>query len=552
MKSTHSKTLFLYGDWHVAALALYFRETFIRAWNFEIISRGFASYDSILHDLKTSDERRSLIYVDLSVNSLISNAKHAPDEDQIRGRIRSLFAQTTSRCDLFVLCMPVLSDAGGLLSEDHVCEANADSQTAQWVVYEEVLQAVRAHRNAVVVNTHAKVAGSNLKQWVVQKSRYSTSELKAQARGIERFIERAYGKPVKLLVCDLDNTLWGGVIGDDGPQNLRLGGHDPIGEAYTLIQAKLRALKDRGLLLAISSKNNLATVEDFILNSPDMILRKDDFVSIKCNWNSKAENIVEIAKDLNLSTDDFAFLDDSAAERAAVTAQFPRMRVLENDGTPYSIFESLSLCTGLHPLATTSEDKLRSDFYLDEAKRLGLKSETADPVEWLKGLGIRAAISCDFNENSSRVVQLLNKTNQFNALTRRLSHVEMVNWMRTKGATCVTVRAQDRYGDYGLIGFATFFVQDEVLVLVDFVFSCRAMGRNLEEYLLLNVCETGLAKLKVSGLKAEFAETAKNKPAMLFYKQYGLFGSTDKVVVDVKGLHLQLLTLCKHIETVGA
>ncbi|NDC70392.1 MAG: hypothetical protein EBZ65_05670, partial [Betaproteobacteria bacterium] len=87
---------------------------------------------------------------------------------------------------------------------------------------------------------------------------------------------------------------------------------------------------------------------------------------------------------------------------------------------------------------------------------------------------------------------------------------------------------------------------------VDFVFSCRAMGRNLEEYLLLNVCETGLAKLKVSGLKAEFAETAKNKPAMLFYKQYGLFGSTDKVVVDVKGLHLQLLTLCKHIETVGA
>lgn len=551
MKSADSKKLLLYGDWHLDSLKLHFSKTFIEAWSLEIISRGFASYDSIVHDLETMDERPSVIYVDLSVSSLVSNAKDAPAEDEIRGRVRTLFAQVTARCDLFVMSLPALSDAGGLLSDDHVCAANAVSHTARWVIYEAVVQAVRAHKNAVAVNTQAKTAGPNLKQWVVQKSRYSASELKAQARGLEQFIERAYGKPVKLLVCDLDNTLWGGVIGDDGPQNLRLGGHDPIGEAYRLIQAKLRTLKDRGLLLAISSKNDLATVEDFILNSPDMILRKADFVSIKCNWNSKAENIVEIAKDLNLSIDDFAFLDDSPAERAALAAQFPTIRVLENDGTPYSIFESLSVCAGLHPLAITSEDKLRSDFYLGEAKRLGLKSAAADSSEWVKSLGIRATVSRDFDEDSSRIVQLLNKTNQFNALTRRLTPAEMSDWVKSAKATCITVRAQDRYGDYGLIGFATFFVKDEDLVLVDFVFSCRAMGRNLEECLLLHVCEAGLAESQARGIKAEFAETAKNKPAKLFYEKYGLLGATDKVV-DVKVLHMRLLAMCKYIEIVGA
>jgi FkbH-like protein len=551
MKSADSKKVLLYGDWHLDSLKLYFSKTFIQAWSLEIISRGFASYESIVHDLEATDERPSVIYIDLSVSSLVSNAKDAPAEDEIRGRVRTLFALASARCDLFVMSLPALSDAGGLLSDDHVCAANAGSHTARWVIYEAVVQAVRAHKNAVAVNTQTKTAGPNLKQWVVQKSRYSASELKVQARGLEQLIERAYGTPVKLLVCDLDNTLWGGVIGDDGPQNLRLGGHDPIGEAYRLVQAKLRSLKDSGLLLAISSKNDLATVEDFILNSPDMILRKADFVSIKCNWNSKAENIVEIAKDLNLSIDDFAFLDDSPAERAALAAQFPTMRVLENDGTPYSIFESLSVCTGLHPLAITGEDKLRSDFYLGETKRLRLKSAAADSSEWIKSLGIRAAFSRDFDEDSSRIVQLLNKTNQFNALTRRLTPAEMRDWVKSVKATCISVRAQDRYGDYGLIGFATFFVKDEVLVLVDFVFSCRAMGRNLEECLLLHVCEAGLAESQARGIQSEFAETAKNKPAKLFYEKYGLLGATDKVV-DVKCLHMRLLAVCKHIEIVGA
>jgi FkbH-like protein len=551
MNNADSKKLLLYGDWHPDSLKLHFSKTFIQAWSLEIISRGFANYESILRDLETMDERPSVVYVDLSVSSLVSNAKDVTAEDEIRRRVRTLFAQATAHCDLFVMSLPALSDAGGLLSDDHVCAANAVNHTARWVIYEAVLQAVRTHKNAVAVNAQAKTAGPNLKQWVVQKSRYSASELKAQARGLEQLIERAYVKPVKLLVCDLDNTLWGGIIGDDGPQNLRLGGHDPIGEAYRLIQAKLRALKEKGLLLAISSKNDLATVEDFILNSPDMILRKADFVSIKCNWNSKVENMVEIAKDLNLSIDDFAFLDDSPAERAALEAQFPTMRVLENDGTPYSIFESLCLCAGLHPLAITSEDKLRSDFYLGEAKRLGLKSAAEDSFEWVKRLGIRAIVSRDFDEDSSRIVQLLNKTNQFNALTRRLTPAEMCDWVKSAKATCITIRAQDRYGDYGLIGFATFFVKDEVLVLVDFVFSCRAMGRSLEECLLLHVCEAGLAKNRARGIKSEFVETAKNKPAKLFYEKYGLLGATDKVV-DIKGLHMRLRPMCKHIEMGGA
>ena len=551
MKRADSKKVLLYGDWHLDSLKLHFSKTFVEAWGLEINSRGFASYESLMHDLETTEDRSSVIYVDLSVSSLASDAKSAPAQDQIRSRVRALFARAASRCDLFVLSMPALADVSGLLSDDHVYASSADGHNTRSLIYEEVVQAVKAHKNAVAVNTQAKIGGPNLKQWVVQKSRYSTSELKAQARGLEQFIERAFGKPVKLLICDLDNTLWGGVVGDDGPQNLRLGGHDPIGEAYRLIQAKLRTLKDKGLLLAVSSKNDLATVEDFILNSPDMILRKDDFVSIKCNWNSKAENVVEIARELNLSIDDFAFLDDSPAERAALAAQFPTMRVLENDGTPYSIFESLSACAGLHPLAVTSEDKLRSDFYLDEAKRFGLKSVAADSSEWVKSLGIRATVSQDFDEDSSRVVQLLNKTNQFNALTRRLTPAEMSDWMKTAKATCITVRAQDRYGDYGLIGFATFFVEDEVLVLVDFVFSCRAMGRNLEECLLLHVCKAGLAKSDALGIRADFAETAKNMPAKLFYEKYGLLGTTDRAV-DLRDLQTRLQLMCKYIEIVGA
>jgi len=551
MKRADSKPVLLYGDWYLDSLKLYFNKTFVEAWGLEIISHEFSTFESIIHNLETTEGRSAVIYVDLSLGSLTSTGNDTLEQDQIGERVRTLFDTAASRCDLFVLSLPTLVDASGLLSENYVCASNTNELSAQSRVYEEVVQAVKVHKNAVAVNAQIKIADSNLKQWVVQKSRYSTSELKTQARVLERLIERAFGKPVKLLICDLDNTLWGGVIGDDGPQNLRLGGHDPIGEAYRLIQVKLRSLKDKGLLLAVSSKNDLATVEDFILNSPEMILRKDDFISMKCNWNSKAENIVEMARELNLSIDDFAFLDDSPAERAALAAQFPSMRVLENDGTPYSIFESISACPSLHTLAVTSEDKLRSGFYLDEAKRLGLKSVAPDSSEWVKSLGIRATISQDFDEDSSRVVQLLNKTNQFNALTRRLTPAEMSDWMKTAKATCITVRAQDRYGDYGLIGFATFFVENKVLALVDFVFSCRAMSRNLEECLLLQVCTAGLARGDALGIKAEFAETAKNKPAKVFYEKYGLLGSSERAS-DVKTLQCRLQVMCKHINVIGA
>ena len=553
MKSAAPKTLRLYGDWHLDSLKLHFSKAFIDAWGLEIASRGFANYESIIYDLETMRDGASAIYVDLSVNSLISSGKAsaAPSEDQIRNRVKALFSAAAERCDLLVFSVPILADASGLLSDDHVSAVNADQHHARSVVYDEVTKNVKTYKNSVAINAQAKIAASNLKQWVVQKSRYSTAELKSLARTLETFIERAYGKPVKLLVCDLDNTLWGGVIGDDGPQNLRLGGHDPIGEAYRLVQSKLQALRKNGLLLAISSKNDLGTVEDFILNSPEMVLRKEDFVSIKCNWNSKAENIAEISRELNLSVDDFAFLDDSPAERAALAAQFPRMRVLENDGTPYSIFESLSACVGLYPLVVTSEDKLRSDFYSDETKRLELKSAAADPSEWINSLSIRATVSKNFNEDSLRIVQLLNKTNQFNTMTRRLTPAEMNDWMQSTKASCVTVRARDRYGDYGLIGFATYFFQDQILRLVDFVFSCRAMGRNLEECLLLQVCNAGLDGRGVKGMAAGFAETAKNTPAKLFYEKYGLLGSVDKLV-DVKDLQSRLQAMCKYIEIVGA
>ena len=552
MRSGHPRELRLYGDWNLDSLKLHFSKTFIEKWGVEIVSRNFENFESIIHDLESMAEKLAIIYVDISVNSLVAheNDKAGSFEDQIRGRIRALFSAGTARCDLFVLSVPALTEVNGLLSEDHVSALNVDIHRSRAIVYDEVVHAVRAHKNAVAIHTQSKIASPNLKQWVVQKSRYSMAELKTQARTLESFIERAYGKRVKLIICDLDNTLWGGVIGDDGPQNLRLGGHDPIGEAYQLVQSKLLALRRNGVLLAICSKNDSATVEDFILNSLDMILRKDDFVAIKCNWNSKAENIAEISKELNLSVDDFAFLDDSPAERAAMSAHLPTMQILENDGTPYSIFDSLAACARLYPFAVTIEDRLRSDFYLDEAKRSGLKAEAADPADWVKGLGIRATVSEAFNEDASRIVQLLNKTNQFNAVTRRLTLAEMGAWMQNSNASCIAIRAQDRYGDYGLIGFATCFIKDKILNLVDFVFSCRAMGRLLEEYLLLRVCESANGRADVVGIRAEFSETTKNKPAKLFYEKYGLLGSENSVV-DVDELKSRLQPMCKYIELVG-
>ena len=550
MTQSALRNVCLYGDWNLDALVLHLDKVFLGRWEFRVRSSNFLDFYGVTNALDSVEARSEVTYLDLSIGSILHDINFDVMDLEVRGRVRNLLERASSVSSLVIFVIPFLETRSGISEENCLSFSTTDIGRKRSLILDEVSQAVSAFNNVIALYNQVSVSNGNLKQWVVQKSRYSSVELKSQARNFQQLVERHYSKPIKLLVCDLDNTLWGGVLGDDGPEGLRIGGHDPHGETFVLIQRTILRLKNMGLLLAICSKNEPKTVEHFFSTSDDMVLKIEDFVSIKCNWRSKADNIIEIANELNLSIEDFAFLDDSPSERALLSSQLPGILVLDNNGTPYSIFEGLTKCSRLHPLKFTSEDMNRSSYYLNEQERSKLKTSVVDASGWKKSLGMSAAFSEDFDSKAERVIQLLNKTNQFTALTRRMSLLEMREWFQIHNAKCIWVRAEDFFGDYGLIGFATFYVSGPILHLVDFVFSCRAIGRGLEELLMLKVCESGLRARGPTVIQAHFVRTPKNEPVRIFYEQYGLIG-TELDTVGIELLVPRLRGAVTHIKIDG-
>jgi len=368
--------------------------------------------------------------------------------------------------------------------------------------------------------TAAGKAAFSPKLWYLGKTPFSNDIFKEATADIASCLSGLAGQARKLVLVDLDDTLWGGVVGDIGWQNVRLGGHDFAGEAFVDFQRELKALTNRGVLLGIVSKNQEAVAVEAIRNHPEMVLKPEDFVGWKINWEDKAQNIAELVAELNLGLQSVVFIDDNPLERARVREALPEVLVPD---WPEDCMLYKSALLGLRCFdvpAISQEDQARTKMYLSDRERRDLRKQVGDVNEWLKSLEMRVQVEELNPAGLQRTVQLLNKTNQMNLSTRRMTDSELLAWTGQPGHKLWTFRVSDRLGDSGLTGILSLEMDSSKARIVDFVLSCRVMGRKVEET-MLHVAVHHARTAGATEIIAEYKPTAKNKPCQEFFRKSG-------------------------------
>jgi FkbH-like protein len=339
------------------------------------------------------------------------------------------------------------------------------------------------------------------------------------ARQVSRFAAALLRPSAKCLVVDLDNTLWGGVIGDDGPGGIKIGDDYP-GNIYKDFQSALLGLRHRGFLLAIASKNDEELVRQTLDSHPEMILRSEHFASMKINWDPKPPNIRKIAEELNIGLDSIVFIDDNPVERARVRAELPMVQVIELPSDILGFLPALRDVAALDKARVLDEDRLRADQYRQEAKRKELESGLTSIADFMRELQMCATVGRLDPNTLERIHQLIHKTNQFNLTTRRHLLDEIKRLSDSPDSEVAWLRLSDRFGDMGLVCVGVIRKIGDCLWEIDtFLMSCRVMGRNAEDAFLSYLAELALAK-GATILRGIYIKTSKNKPVENFYNEH--------------------------------
>jgi len=361
---------------------------------------------------------------------------------------------------------------------------------------------------------HAGVAGCNPKLWHMGKIAFGPAVMAQAGADVVGAICAIEGRTRKVVVVDLDDTLWGGIVGDEGWEKLRLGGHSPIGEGFAAFQSELKALQRRGVLLAIVSKNTEEVALEAIDRHPEMVLQRDDFVAWRINWSDKAQNIRDLAEELNLGLDSFVFIDDHPAERARVRAALPAVFVPDWPDDKLLYAQALTELTCFDPATLTAEDRARSEMYRAEQQRNKVQDSAQTVEAYLESLQLRVTAERLNASNLSRAVQLLNKTNQMNLATRRMTEAQF-DAIHTDRCPVFVFRVADRFGEYGLTGLASITVNGNTATVTDFVVSCRVMGRGVEEA-MLHVITQFAGRVGANKVEATYLPTDRNAPIKAF------------------------------------
>ncbi|MEL6447922.1 MAG: HAD-IIIC family phosphatase [Pseudomonadota bacterium] len=329
----------------------------------------------------------------------------------------------------------------------------------------------------------------------------------------------------KCLVVDLDNTMWGGVLGEDGVDGIRISAGDPVGESFRALQAALLTVKDKGVLLAICSKNNQADVEELFASRTDMPLSLDDFSASRINWNLKNENIVAIANELNIGVDSIVFIDDNPAECELVRQTLPDVETLHLAGDPSEFADLVCDLVAFDKISLTAEDRRKTAQYRENRRRANSEAQSTDLNSYLASLGttveVRPARAADLN----RVHQLFSKTNQFNLTTIRYSKSDVQSMMDDPDIRLCVTTVRDKFGDLGLVGVHLLRLETDRAVIDSMLLSCRALGRGIETAVANVIKQDVFRDSNKTELIAAFVPTKKNAPAASFLAAQG-FEST--------------------------
>lgn len=394
----------------------------------------------------------------------------------------------------------------------------------QW--YQFVQGLSESQKNTYVYDLHERITDIGRsrfysdKMWYLGSMPYSLEGIRAVTEEIEMLLNSAFEPRRKAVVLDLDNTLWGGIIGEDGLEGIELSDHKE-GERFYDFQRQLLEMKKRGILLAVNSKNNMEDVQKVFDEHPHMLLKKEDFVSLKINWQDKAGNMKEIAEELNLTEGSFIFLDDNPMEREIVKDACPEVLVPDfpEDTTTLAAFAERLYDEHMRPLRLMEEDFHKTEMYQSEAKRKQEYRSSLSLDDYIARLEMTLDIHRMRESELERVTQLCGKTNQFNLTTRRYTSVQIKEIAQDKDNAVYTVHARDKYGDHGLISVMIIRQKGRAAYIDTFLMSCRVMGRKIENALIDKIAlryKDGADKLV-----GEFIPTAKNLPVEDLYARLG-------------------------------
>lgn len=358
--------------------------------------------------------------------------------------------------------------------------------------------------------------------WHMYKYALCVPAIPTLSYNLANIIKSVYGKNKKAYVLDLDNTLWGGVVGDDGPENIEIGQETSMGQVYAEFQSYLKEQKQIGIMLNVSSKNE---EENALagLSRPDSVLKPDDFMVIKANWEPKSKNVAEIAAELNIGTDSLVFVDDNPAEREIIRQNLPGVAVPEMD-KPEEYLKTLDRSGFFEVTGLSEDDTKRNEMYKANQERKKMQDNFADYGEYLKSLDMKAEIGAFVPLYMARIAQLTNKSNQFNLTTKRLSQADIEHMAEDSSYITLYGKLADKFGDNGVVSVVIGKIKEDALHIELWLMSCRVLKRDMEFAMMDRLTEE-CKKRGIARIYGYYYPTAKNKMVENFY---GLQGFTLK------------------------
>jgi FkbH-like protein len=355
--------------------------------------------------------------------------------------------------------------------------------------------------------------------WHAYKYALSYDAIPSLAHNIARIVTALCGRSKKCLVVDLDNTVWGGVIGDDGADNIKIGKETPVGEAYSAFQQYAIELKRRGIVLAVCSKNDPEIAAQGFAH-PDSILSINDFAAFKASWDQKDLALRQIASEINIGLDSLVFVDDNPAERDLVRRQVPEIAVPEMGSDVADFIAFIDRAGYFEPAALSADDLQRTKFYKANLERQNLQTDIADYGEFLASLDMTAEIAPFSPKYLDRITQLINKTNQFNVTTKRYSASDVETMSRDPRMLTLYGRLKDKFGDNGLISAIAGTVKDATLHIDVWVMSCRVIKRDMEFAMLDELVRECIAR-GINRIAGYYYPTAKNAMVADLFSRLG-------------------------------
>ncbi|MFL2597106.1 MAG: HAD-IIIC family phosphatase [Flavobacteriaceae bacterium] len=377
-------------------------------------------------------------------------------------------------------------------------------------------------------------------QYYLSSSLYKSKLIEEYVKSIIPFILNKLGAQKKMIVLDADNTLWKGIIGEDGIKGINCNVDNIKGKIYNEAQLLFKYLKNKGVLLALCSKNNIDEIRNVFKNKDEMILKSDDFVNKKVNWYPKNENIRKIAKEVNIGLDSIVFIDDSDFEIELVKKTLPEVVTIK---VPNNISEYPSRIKELFILfnisTITNEDTKKTQLYLEENKRRNA-SEKFDSIDnYINSLGLKLAVSKNDKIPLERCVQLTQKTNQFNFTTKRYTELQIKNIIKSINWEIYSMKLSDKFGNYGTTGLIIIKTENKKAIIKNFLMSCRVLGRKVEEKLFQFLIED-LKSKGINHIYADYKQSNKNQQVSDFYNKMGMNHIKNESNPEIKKYELPI------------